>query len=70
MYEVIFGHKVYGEWASYRRWKVECDAFGMWLPKHYPEVLSVEWENNDGLNLDRIFRFENETHYHWFLLRQ
>ena len=70
MYEVRVGLEVYGEWDSYRRWKVAYRVFGVWMPEQYPEVLSVEWYDDSAVNLDRIFRFESEEMYHWFLLRQ
>lgn len=68
MYEVSVRYGIYHKWESYKKW-YDGD-FNEWIPVNYPEVLSVEWENNDGLNLDRIFRFDSEKMYQWFLLRQ
>ena len=62
---------VYDGWACYQAWwtsgVTDPESFNDWVILHYPEILLVEWDNQTD---DRLFTFESENHYHWFLLRQ
>ncbi len=71
VYEVIVPKDEYKRWQCYRDNMVELIIFNDWVVDRYSEVLSAKWVDvGDMANTDRVFTFESEEMYHWFLLRQ
>jgi hypothetical protein len=68
MFNISLTEEEFRQLPCYAKWWNDMsieDHFHEWLPKYYPEVISVKWHESD-----RIFTFESEEHYNWFLLKQ
>ena len=69
MYKIKITLSDYCIWKAYHTWSNtrNISPFNEWVIVEYPELIEVEWDINGN---DRIFTFETEEHYHWFLLQQ
>jgi len=70
MYSVEIQWLVYRNWPVYSDWCINGvgGSFMLYVRDRYPEILSM----GDHIAADggfRVFEFESEEHYHWFLLK-
>jgi hypothetical protein len=75
-YTKTISRDTYHKWKCYNDWNnnyvVHHDSFKIFMLDQYGNYLhKVEWASlTDIDNDDRIFTFESEAHYTWFILQQ
>ena len=71
-YKVIIPENQIRNFPEYEEWINGSSnrLFSEIMKQCNPEILSVSYASRYTDNVDRIFEFESEEHYTWFLLRR